>query len=146
MLRHYYTVLLCTTVQAGWKDGGVGRCQTVAKQFGDPPPKGWAYDTQPGLSGSLAFNATVSLEIYLRSYGCSEVSWGLPGDCYAAIRCVNLAPWSDYHSYVTDIPGPNEELTGTIVDFWDTDKPASHLNGTGYEEYLFRDRMLKILD
>merc|ERR1740138_1627290 len=32
-----------------------------------------------------------------------------------------------------------------IVDFWDTDKPASHLNGTGYEEYIFRDRMLQIL-
>eukprot|EP00929_Paragymnodinium_shiwhaense_P048483 TRINITY_DN24505_c0_g1_i1.p1 TRINITY_DN24505_c0_g1~~TRINITY_DN24505_c0_g1_i1.p1 ORF type:complete len:449 (-),score=76.09 TRINITY_DN24505_c0_g1_i1:212-1558(-) len=32
-----------------------------------------------------------------------------------------------------------------IVDFWDTDKPARHLNGTGYEEYIFRDRMLHIL-
>ena len=63
-LLHTVAVLLCTVaVQAGWKDGGVGRCQTVARQFGDPPPKGWAYDTQPGLSGSLAFNASVSLEI-----------------------------------------------------------------------------------
>ena len=54
--------------------------------------------------------------------------------------------WLGSYNERTDIPGPNEELTGTIVDFWDTDKPASHLNGTGYEEYLFRDRMLKILD
>jgi len=33
-----------------------------------------------------------------------------------------------------------------FVDLWDTDRPASHLNGTGYEEYLFRDRMLQILN
>eukprot|EP01060_Flectonema_neradi_P000503 TRINITY_DN10315_c0_g2_i3.p1 TRINITY_DN10315_c0_g2~~TRINITY_DN10315_c0_g2_i3.p1 ORF type:complete len:558 (+),score=132.44 TRINITY_DN10315_c0_g2_i3:266-1939(+) len=33
----------------------------------------------------------------------------------------------------------------SIKDFWDTDKPAYHLNGTGYEEYIFRDRMLDIL-
>lgn len=35
-----------------------------------------------------------------------------------------------------------------IVDLWDTDKPASTLNGTGtdhYEEALFRDRLLKIV-
>ena len=33
----------------------------------------------------------------------------------------------------------------TIIDFWDTDKPAYHLNGTGYEELIFRDRMHEIL-
>jgi arylsulfatase A-like enzyme len=32
-----------------------------------------------------------------------------------------------------------------VVDFWDTDHPARHLNGTGYEELLFRERMLSIL-
>eukprot|EP00931_Biecheleriopsis_adriatica_P120159 TRINITY_DN95289_c0_g1_i1.p1 TRINITY_DN95289_c0_g1~~TRINITY_DN95289_c0_g1_i1.p1 ORF type:complete len:557 (+),score=80.74 TRINITY_DN95289_c0_g1_i1:33-1703(+) len=32
-----------------------------------------------------------------------------------------------------------------VIDFWDTDRPAKHLNGTGYEEYIFRDRMLSIL-
>ena len=32
-----------------------------------------------------------------------------------------------------------------LVDFWDTDRPAAHLNGTGYEEDLFRARMLEIL-
>ena len=32
-----------------------------------------------------------------------------------------------------------------IKDFWDTDKPASNLNGTDFEEWLFRDRMLEIL-
>ena len=36
---------------------------------------------------------------------------------------------------------PKEDL----VDFWDTDRPAAHLNGTGYEEDLFRERMLAIL-
>ena len=36
----------------------------------------------------------------------------------------------------------------TIVDLWDTDKPASGLNGTEadhYEEALFRDRLLQIV-
>ena len=35
-----------------------------------------------------------------------------------------------------------------IVDLWDTDKPASDLNGTGadnYEEALFKDRLLKVV-
>ncbi|EGD76972.1 hypothetical protein PTSG_07315 [Salpingoeca rosetta] len=30
-------------------------------------------------------------------------------------------------------------------DFWDTDKPASDLNGTAYEEIIFRDRLNEIL-
>ena len=34
----------------------------------------------------------------------------------------------------------------SIIDFWDTDKPANHLNGTGYEEFIFRHRMLDILN
>eukprot|EP00038_Savillea_parva_P008859 m.179651 g.179651 ORF g.179651 m.179651 type:complete len:548 (-) comp14819_c0_seq1:100-1743(-) len=50
-----------------------------------------------------------------------------------------------YHNRST-VPGPDEEPNGTIVDFWDTDKPASTLNGTGYEEYVFRDRILSILN
>jgi len=32
-----------------------------------------------------------------------------------------------------------------IIDLYDTDRPASSLNGTNYEEYIFRDRMLKII-
>ena len=32
-----------------------------------------------------------------------------------------------------------------IIDFWDTDRPARHLNGTGYEEALFLERILSIL-
>jgi len=42
--------------------------------------------------------------------------------------------WLGSYSNRSDIPGGHEELTSTIVDFWDTDKPASSLNGTGYEE------------
>jgi arylsulfatase I/J len=33
--------------------------------------------------------------------------------------------------------------TGT-TDLWDTDQPAFNLTNTGYEEYLFRDRMHKV--
>lgn len=33
-----------------------------------------------------------------------------------------------------------------LVDLWDTDRPATHLNGTGYEEDIFRLRMLSILN
>ena len=32
-----------------------------------------------------------------------------------------------------------------LVDFWDTDRPARKLNGTGYEEDIFRERMHSIL-
>jgi arylsulfatase I/J len=36
--------------------------------------------------------------------------------------------------------------TNGTIDLWDTDKPAHDLAGTGYEEYIFRARMKKILD
>jgi arylsulfatase I/J len=49
------------------------------------------------------------------------------------------ATWKGSYNDRPDIPAPE------IIDLWDTDKPARHLNGTGYEEYIFRDRMLKIL-
>jgi len=49
------------------------------------------------------------------------------------------AEWLGSYNNKPDVPLPG------IIDFWDTDKPASHLNGTGYEEYIFRERMLKIL-
>ena len=51
------------------------------------------------------------------------------------------AAWGGSYNHRGDIPLPTE----TIVYFWDTDKPAYHLNGTGYEEYLFRDRMTQII-
>jgi arylsulfatase A-like enzyme len=49
------------------------------------------------------------------------------------------AEWLGSYDHQADVPSP------TIIDFWDTDKPARHLNGTGYEEDLFRERMLAIL-
>lgn len=57
------------------------------------------------------------------NWGWSEVEWGGSEDGN------------------TDIPSEH----GGIVDLWDTDRPAHHLNGTGYEEYIFRERMLEIL-
>jgi arylsulfatase A-like enzyme len=51
------------------------------------------------------------------------------------------AAWGGSYNHRGDIPLPEE----TIIDFWDTDKPARTLNGTGYEEYLFRDRMTEII-
>jgi len=49
------------------------------------------------------------------------------------------AEWLGSYSYRDDVPQPG------IIDLWDTDRPARHLNGTGYEEYLFRDRIQHIL-
>merc|ERR1719454_935737 len=48
--------------------------------------------------------------------------------------------WLGSYDHRPDVP-----VEG-VVDFWDTDRPANHLNGTGYEEYIFRDRMLHILN
>jgi len=39
----------------------------------------------------------------------------------------------------------DSSLPKGIVDFWDTNQPANHLNGTGYEELIFRDRIQNIL-
>lgn len=37
------------------------------------------------------------------------------------------------------------ESDQSIVDFWATDRGASHLNGTGYEEYIWNDQMLSTI-
>ncbi len=57
------------------------------------------------------------------------------------------------HTYVTLDPQGSTVNRSTIptdpepgiIDLYDTDHPASDLNGTAYEEYIFRDRMLKII-
>lgn len=38
-----------------------------------------------------------------------------------------------------------QQYTPTVVDLWDTDGPARRLNGTGYEEFIFRDRVSHII-
>lgn len=47
--------------------------------------------------------------------------------------------WDGSTKNLSNIPEPS------IRDLWDTDHPAVELEATGYEEYIFRDRMLKIL-
>ena len=32
------------------------------------------------------------------------------------------------------------------MDLWDHDAPASHLNGTDYEEFIFLQRIFDIID
>jgi len=49
------------------------------------------------------------------------------------------ATWLGSYDHKPDVPAP------AVIDLWDTDKPATELAGSGYEEYIFRDRMLKIL-
>lgn len=51
--------------------------------------------------------------------------------------------WLGSNSYNPHVPPAPESA---IKDFWDTDGPANKLNGTGYEEDNFRDRMVTILD
>jgi arylsulfatase I/J len=50
--------------------------------------------------------------------------------------------WLGSYDHRSDIPSASETQ---IVDLWNTDEPASSLNGTKYEEDIFRDRMLSIL-
>lgn len=51
--------------------------------------------------------------------------------------------WSESEWFGSEDHG--EWPAAGLVDFWDTDHPASQLNGTGYEEDIFRARMLSIL-
>eukprot|EP00756_Hemistasia_phaeocysticola_P004781 Hpha_TRINITY_DN13003_c0_g1::TRINITY_DN13003_c0_g1_i1::g.69194::m.69194 len=48
--------------------------------------------------------------------------------------------WGGSRNNMSDIPDRD-----ALYDFWDTDKPAKSLQGTGYEELIFRDRVHKIL-
>lgn len=49
--------------------------------------------------------------------------------------------WGGSKNHMADIPDRD-----ALFDFWDTDKPAKDLTGTGYEEFIFRDRIYKILN
>eukprot|EP00965_Chrysotila_dentata_P175388 5788812-Pleurochrysis_carterae.AAC.2 len=49
------------------------------------------------------------------------------------------AEWGGSESGRADVPQPD------FYDLWDTDRPAYALRGTGFEEKLFRERMLSIL-
>ena len=56
----------------------------------------------------------------------------------------SLIYFSSSNDYYTQQEG---ECDGTsIVDLWDSGSPASELNGTGYEEDIFRERILKIVE
>ena len=102
-----------------WNDDGVGRCETTVKQFGDVPPKGFYYDTQAGLTGSLYYSkTTVSLDECKAACagldGCKYVSWGhgaTPdvGYCYVAKTCGLDDLHRDityYHTYTTNRVAP----------------------------------------
>lgn len=55
----------------------------------------------------------------------------------------SLIYFSSSNDYYTEQQG---DCNGTpIVDLWDSGIPAQELNGTGYEEDLFRQRILKIV-
>ena len=59
----------------------------------------------------------------------------------------SLNYFSHANDYYTETAGSCEKTK--IVDLWDTDKPASSLNGTGpdnYEEGLFKERALQIIE
>ena len=51
-----------------------------------------------------------------------------------------------FNDYYTEI-FPLAKCNGTeIVDLWDTDKPAHGMNGTDYEEAIFKERVLSIIN
>jgi len=52
-------------------------------------------------------------------------------------------------TYYTEIVGscPLDKPEGVdMVDLWDTESPAHGVNGTGYEEGLFKERLLSIVN
>ena len=52
--------------------------------------------------------------------------------------------WGGSENHRDTFPTDPSNVKG-IVDFWNDDHPASKMNGTGYEEILFRERIQKIL-
>ena len=57
----------------------------------------------------------------------------------------SLGYFQHSNNYYSEIMGTCDNKTG-IVDFWDTDKPAYEANGTDYEEALFKQRVLDIIN
>ena len=49
---------------------------------------------------------------------------------------------NDYYNETRDGRSCNGTL---IVDSWDTDRPASDKNGTGYEDTLFKERLFQVI-
>ncbi|EDQ88865.1 uncharacterized protein MONBRDRAFT_32685 [Monosiga brevicollis MX1] len=54
------------------------------------------------------------------------------------------AEWQGSYNHRSDLPPC--EPPACFKDFWETDKPAAELNGTQYEEAIFRDRVYSILE
>ena len=50
-----------------------------------------------------------------------------------------------YNDYYTEKFGVSKCNGSDMVDFWDTDKPATGKNGTDYEETLFKERLLNVV-
>ena len=58
-----------------------------------------------------------------------------------SFRYLNAACANDYYNETDN--GKHDQTE--VVDMWNTSKPASDKNGTGYEEALFRERLLYII-
>ena len=56
----------------------------------------------------------------------------------------SLGYFQGSNDYYTEVFGRCDGVN--IVDLWDTDKPASDMNGTEYEEGLFKERLLDIIN
>eukprot|EP01060_Flectonema_neradi_P004670 TRINITY_DN13049_c0_g1_i1.p1 TRINITY_DN13049_c0_g1~~TRINITY_DN13049_c0_g1_i1.p1 ORF type:complete len:686 (+),score=141.28 TRINITY_DN13049_c0_g1_i1:34-2091(+) len=89
---------------ASWDFLGNFRCETDKKQFGDTPPPGFLYDTQPGLTGSLYYKDKITLTeceslCHNNLTNCDFVSWGNGGWCYVSEWCQNQVASGSYQTY-----------------------------------------------
>eukprot|EP00948_MAST-09A_sp_MAST-9A-sp1_P000778 g778.t1 len=145
-LNRHYVHMMCTPSRAAFQSGRLP--VHVTTQLSDPCDKNGAIPyNMTGIAEQLSSLGYETHEV--GKWDCGMATWKHTPQGRGYETSLNYfghgnwmyteREWQGSQNNKSDIP------TWGDIDFWDTDKPASHLNGTGYEELLFRDRIKEII-
>lgn len=145
-LDRHYVHMMCTPSRASLQTGRLP--VHVLTQLADPCDKNGAIPrNMTGIAAKLKAAGYSTHQVGKWDAGMTTPTHTPQGRGYdTSLNYFSHGNWmyTEAEWLGSEVNQSNVPLPG-IIDLWDTDRPARHLNGTGYEEYLFRDRMLKIL-
>ena len=129
-----------------------GRLPIHVNDLNDQPSFYNPQDPVSGFAGIPRNMTGLAMKMKLAGYAAHQV-----GKCDAGMATPDHTPtgrgfdtsFGYFHhtnDFYTEIAGGGQCNGTKLVDLWDTDKPAHGVNGTDYEEGLFKERLLKIIN